>query len=167
MQPGVSLFGCLSGWRHGGRGGGGGSLNLVLWKPRLCAHCLKTRLGLQVEQQKKMETRYVCAHGFFFCLAVFRQCLHKKLSVAAEEEDGGRGRGRGGREGEGQTKRQIVGSLDMSRSLHQTKKTHLSVPRCAIAPPDQHARLAGSPRRATGAFAGRYYELCGAWFVGA
>lgn len=39
----------------------------------------------------------MCAHGFFFCLAVFRQCLHKKLSVAAgeeeEEEDGGRGRG--------------------------------------------------------------------------
>lgn len=26
--------------------------------------------------------------------------------------------------GEGQTKRQIVGSLDMSRSLHQTKEIH-------------------------------------------
>lgn len=54
---------------------------------------------------------------------------------------------RGGGEAEGQTKRQIVGSLDMSRSLHQTKKTHLNVASRAIALPDQHARLAGSPRR--------------------
>ena len=38
-----------------------------------------------------------------------------------DEQDGGGG------VGEGQTKRQIVGSLDMSSSLHQTKETHRNV----------------------------------------
>lgn len=52
-----------------------------------------------------------------FKKSVFRQCPGKE-SVVEEEGEGGGG------VGEGQTKRQIVGSLDMSSSLHQTKEIH-------------------------------------------
>lgn len=74
---------------------------------------------------------------------------------------------RGGGEAEGQTKRQIVGSLDMSRSLHQTKKTHLNVARRARSrSPSSTLASWGRPAESAAPFiylffAGRYNELCG------
>lgn len=55
-------------------------------------------------------------HFFFFSSRLLRQCLDR-VSVVDEWEGGGG-------VGEGQTKRQIVGSLDMSSSLHRTKEIY-------------------------------------------
>lgn len=60
------------------------------------------------------------SNTFVHFKTIFRQCLNVGVSgrVRLRRE----GEERGGGVGEGQTKRQIVGSLDMSSSLHQTKE---------------------------------------------
>lgn len=106
MQPGVSLFGWLPGERRVSELGAGVGLH------SLCVF-LSQKIMRALHLKKHMNTLFTYAF-----LTVFRQCSDK-VSFVGEEGGGG--------VGEGQTKRQIVGSLDMSSSLHQTKEIYRNV----------------------------------------
>lgn len=101
-----------------------GSLNFyspILMQVSGCTYCLfkPTKYKSPILKDIHIYSIYICH------LTVFTQCLDQ-VTVVGEEEGGGG-------VGEGQTKRQIVGSLDMSRSLHQTKEIHQYVPLLCIA----------------------------------
>lgn len=68
--------------------------------------------------------------------------------------------------GEGQTKRQIVGSLDMSSSLHQTKETDQKSPLLNISDVKQRAFAPCSHPGFPYPSAVDYYCVCGADFLG-